>query len=369
MHITRLRLVDYRSYQTVALSPARGLCVLVGENAAGKTNLLESIFLCALGRSHRTRHDGELVRRGQSGALVELSLQKNTGSHTIACRLYPNQRKELKVDGAPLTRSGELLGRLNVVMFSPEDLRLVKQGPGERRRFMDMELSQLQPEYYYTLQRYNMALRQRNALLKAVPFKADPLLETWTEHLSKLGVKLMVNRAAFLQEVAAIAGEVHRELSSGKEELSLSYQPALPLTDLPVLQETLFTQLMDTAQKDSLRGGNTTLGPHRDDFSILVNDTDARVYGSQGQQRTAALSLKLSQLRLLTKTRGEAPILLLDDVLSELDAPRQQMLARSMAGCQTFLTCTQLAGLEASGFCPPADMAVYRVQGGGIKEE
>ncbi len=170
MQLTHLRLHDFRNYKRLSFRPAPGLCALVGENAAGKTNILESMFFCALGRSQRTRHDSELIRTNQQGAAVDITLQSSTGAHDIACRLYREQRREIRIDGKPLGRSGELLGVLRVVMFSPEDLRLIKQGPLDRRRFMDMELSQLYPQYYYTLQQYNHALKQRNLLLRAEPF-------------------------------------------------------------------------------------------------------------------------------------------------------------------------------------------------------
>ena len=361
MQITGIRLHDYRSYEHLVLQPAPGLCVLLGENAAGKTNVLEALFLCALGRSHRTRHDSELIRHGQPCASVGLSLTKRTGTHSIDCRLYADKRRELRIDDMALSRSGELLGCLHVVMFSPEDLRLIKQGPSERRRFLDMELSQLQPAYYYRLQQYNLALKQRNALLRGEkPQRA--LLEPWEEQLAGLGAKLMLSRASFMGKLGVMAAALHKELSGSRETLNVVYTPSLELTDEKTLTAALMDALALSAERDSLRGG-TSVGPHRDDILLELDGVDVRAFGSQGQQRTAALSLKLSELALMREIGREPPVLLLDDVLSELDEERQRMLTEAMQGCQTFLTCTQLAGLSAAGI---HEMMVYRVKGGTV---
>ena len=256
MQITRIRLFDYRSYARMELAPEPGLNVLVGENAAGKTNVLESMFLCALGRSHRTRHDGELIRKDQPGAFVGVNLRRQSGTHSIECRLKREQPREIKVDGKPLSRSGELLGRLNVVLFSPEDLKLVKQGPAERRRFLDMELSQLRPAYYYRLQRYNAVLRQRNALLKEYGRVTPALMEVWTKQLAELAAGILLDRADFLARIGELAAEAHGELSGGKERLSLRYEPALPPEDAAALQEKFFRMWAETAERDAQRGGS-----------------------------------------------------------------------------------------------------------------
>lgn len=363
MQLTRIGLNEFRSYQSLRLHPEPGLNVFIGENAAGKTNILESVFLCALGRSHRTRHDAELIRYGQAGALVSLGLQKRTGEHSIECRLSKENRRELKIDGMALSRSGELLGCLQVVMFSPEDLKLIKQGPAERRRFMDMEISQIKPLYYFRLQQYNLALKQRNALLRERGAQ-QALLDPWDEQLARFGAEIMLERAAFMASLSEKAAALHAELSGGREELQVSYQSATALSSLPSLVNTLCAELRAQAEKDVLRGG-TSVGPHRDDILLALDGEDVRAYGSQGQQRTAALSLKLSELALMKELGQESPVLLLDDVLSELDCARQQMLAKAMQGCQTFLTCTQLAGL---GDCGLNDMHVFEVKGGIVSK-
>lgn len=362
MRIGRIRLHDFRSYHELDFAPAPGLSVLVGENAAGKTNVLESIFLCALGRSHRTRHDLELIRHDAAGALVGLELSRLTGTHDIEFRLYRDARRTLKVDGRPLARSGELLGNLHVVMFSPEDLRLIKQGPSERRRFLDMELSQLQPLYYYRLQQYNLALKQRNALLKS-PTRTGEQLLPFEGLLADWGADILLSRQNFMRQLSGLARDLHHSLSGGQEELQVIYQPNLPIDGKEALKAAFLDALLQSRERDAQRGG-TTVGPHRDDILLLVNGRDVRTYGSQGQQRTAALSLKLSELQLMREISGEAPVLLLDDVLSELDETRQQFLVTAMEGCQTLLTCTHAAGLADIGL---SDMALYRVQGGGLR--
>ena len=364
MRIQALQLRNFRNYTALAMEPDEGLCVLTGENAAGKTNVLESIFLSALGRSHRTMRDAELIRSGAESGSIKLTLDTRGGTRTIECRLIANERKRLTIDGAPLARSGELLGCLNVVMFAPEDLILVKGGPAERRRFLDMEISQLKPAYYYTLQRYNAALKQRNALLKDPDAVYDGMIEPWDEQLSRLGAAITVERAAFLQELSAIAADLHLQLSDHRETLLLAYQPNLPDADAEQLARAMRERLAENLERDLYRGF-TSVGPHRDDVLMMLDGTDVRVYGSQGQQRTTVLSLKLSEIEIVKKLRGEAPVLLLDDVFSELDRRRQQMLLATVQGCQTFLTCTHLEELTAAG---AERMQVYSVKDGRVIE-
>lgn len=364
MRIQALQLRNFRNYTALAMEPDEGLCVLTGENAAGKTNVLESIFLSALGRSHRTTRDAELIRSGAEAGSIKLTLDTRGGTRTIECRLIANERKRLMIDGAPLARSGELLGCLNVVMFAPEDLILVKGGPAERRRFLDMEISQLKPAYYYTLQRYNAALKQRNALLKDPDAAYAGMIEPWDEQLSRLGAAITVERAAFLQELSAIAADLHLQLSDHRETLLLAYQPNLPDADAEQLARAMRERLAENLERDLYRGF-TSVGPHRDDVLMMLDGTDVRVYGSQGQQRTTVLSLKLSEIEIVKKLRGEAPVLLLDDVFSELDRRRQQMLLSAVRGCQTFLTCTHLEELTAAG---AERMQVYSVKDGRVIE-
>ncbi|MBR0507659.1 MAG: DNA replication/repair protein RecF [Clostridia bacterium] len=364
MRIKGLELHRFRNYLDLELCPEPGLNVLTGLNAEGKTNVLESIFLCALGRSHRTPHDAELLMDGQPDGSVALALDTRGGSRTIRIELIRGDRKRVYLDEAPLSRSGELMGCLNVVMFSPEDLQLVKDGPQERRRFLDMELSQLKPAYYYTLQQYNQALKSRNLLLKEESVPYD-MIELWDEQLSKLGAMIMQNRAAFVEELSNNAHTLHAKMSGTKEILETVYQPTVPVQDFDALRETLTDQLAERLERDVFRGF-TSVGPHRDDLGLFLNGRDLRIYGSQGQQRTAALSLKLSEIDLVRRVRGERPVLLLDDVFSELDAERQARLLEVVSDCQTFVTCTHLEEFVKAG---AMRMQVYRVSNGRVVEE
>lgn len=362
MWVSQLQLTNFRNYARLQLQPDAGLCVLTGDNAAGKTNVLEAVFLCALGRSHRTSRDAELIRESEQAGAVALTLHTRGGTRSISCKLMAGERKRVLIDGTALSRSGELLGCLNVVMFAPEDLMLVKGGPGERRRFLDMEISQLRPAYYYTLQQYNVALKQRNALLKAEAETA--LLEPWDEQLSRLGAAITAERAQFLSELGGIASRLHVQLSGGRETLLLAYQPNLPDAEPDRLAAAMRERLFDALERDRFRG-STSVGPHRDDVAMALDGSDVRVYGSQGQQRTVVLSLKLSELQIMRQLRGESPVLLLDDVFSELDRRRQRTLLDAVQGCQTFLTCTHLEELSAAG---ALQMQVYSVSAGNVIE-
>lgn len=344
VRLSRLRLNQYRNYSALDFKPQPGVNVIVGDNAQGKTNAAEAIFLCAFGRSHRTPRDWELIARGCEGGYVGADIDSLAGSHLIEIKLRDGERKKIFIDRQLAGRTGELMGILNVVMFAPEDLCLVKAGPAERRRFLDMELSQARPAYYYRLQQYNAALRQRNALLKGFDIRPG-MLAMWDEQLATLGEAIMAERQRFIDSLSTIAYDLHRKITDGKERLAIAYQPNVNMDAPADLRESLLQALTEGAAED-MRRGFTQTGPHRDDMSIKLGEIDLRAFGSQGQQRTAALSIKLSELALLKEEKGEPPVLLLDDVLSELDQSRQRLLLQSVKGCQCFLTCTSLDGLE-----------------------
>jgi DNA replication and repair protein RecF len=372
VRIKKLTLNGFRSYSHLELAPENGLNLLYGANAAGKTNVLEAVFLCALGRSHRTSRDAELIGHGLSGAYVGAEVETQSGARTIEIKLRcgddaarnPRDKKQVFIDRQRAGSAGELLGVLNVVMFSPEDLALVKDGPQERRRFLDMELSQLRPAYYYALQQYNQALKSRNLLLKEDPVPYD-MIELWDEQLSKLGATIMEARAGFIEELSSNAHTLHAKMSGTKEILETVYEPTIPVQDYDTMRETLTVQLGERLERDVFRGF-TSVGPHRDDLGLMLNGRDLRIYGSQGQQRTAALSLKLSEIDLVRRVRGERPVLLLDDVFSELDAERQARLLEVVSDCQTFVTCTHLEEFVKAG---ALRMQVYRVHNGKVVEE
>ena len=368
MRIKKLVLNGYRSYEHAEFMPEAGLNLLYGANAAGKTNVLEAVFLCALGRSHRTSKDMELIRHGREGAYVGIETDTATGKRTIEIKLRNTEaavrsgdKKQIFIDRQRAERAGELMGVLNAVMFSPEDLALVKNSPAERRRFMDMELCQLKPAYYMQAASYNAALRQRNALIKeafANPIDPD-MLDMWNAQLARTGAEVMRARLRFMDELSTVASDMHRRLTGGKEQLFAFYDPNVPFDGNA---EYAIYDALEASKEDDLRRGFTTRGPHRDDIGIKLGDTDVRVYGSQGQQRTAALSLKLSELALMRETTGESPVLLLDDVLSELDESRRKALMELAFDCQCLLTSTGAESFDFGGKEP----ALFEVKNGNI---
>ena len=359
MRISSIRITDFRNYAKGELCPCDGVTVLWGDNAQGKTALLESVVLACTGRSHRTPRDRELIRYDQPFSRVQITAARLDGTHEVEMILRPDTRKTVKVNGKALARTGELMGHISGVLFAPEDLRMVKDGPGERRRFMDMELSQIRPSYYYALQSYQRALLQRNRLLRDIPENPalrDTLPE-WEAQLARFGEIIMRQRAEFLLRLSEAARENHLEISGGKETLAAIYAPALEGFD------ALPKAIAATREKD-IRRGTTTVGPHRDDILITLNGTDARSFGSQGQQRTAALSMKLAELDIMRAELGESPVLMLDDVMSELDPGRRRLLLSRIRDIQTIVTCTDpedLSGAQVG--------ASYRIVSGEIVGE
>ena len=368
MRIRKLVLNGFRSYDRVEFAPEAGLNLLYGANAAGKTNVLEAVFLCALGRSHRTSRDSEMIGHGLSGGYVGIEIETGSGLRTIEIKLRvgddaksPKDKKQIFIDRQRADKAGELMGVFNVVMFSPEDLALVKASPEVRRRFMDMELCQLHPAYYRKAAMYNAALRQRNALIKeAFTDPIDPeVLDMWNVQLARTGAEIMRSRLEFMDEISTIASDMHRRLTGGREQLFTFYQPNVPFEGKEA--EYAVYEALEAAREEDIRRGFTSRGPHRDDIGIKLGETDVKVYGSQGQQRTAALSLKLSELALMRQIVGESPVLLLDDVLSELDDDRQRALMESAFDCQCLLTAT---GVESA--VSGRGAAVFEVKGGTL---
>lgn len=363
MVIQQLRVSGFRNYERVELSPPPGITVLYGANAQGKTNLIEAVSLCCLGRSHRTPRDAELVRWGESMAQVRIRVQRRDGPHEVGVTLSRDEgrKKAIRINGTAIERMGELMGHVNAVLFSPEDLRLVKDGPEVRRRFLDMEISQLRPAYFYALQRYARALHQRNGLLHTL--REEPghalgvTLDDWDALLLEAGAQVIQRRIAYLQALEAESARIHGALSEGREALALRY--AGQAEDAQTLE-----RLLHAARGEDLRRGTTTVGPHRDDFRLLINGRDARLFASQGQQRTAALSLKLAETEVMRRMLDEPPVLLLDDVMSELDIKRRRMLLERLGGVQTLITCTDLSDLGGAKH----DAAV-RVENGALREE
>lgn len=336
MTLKSVELSDFRNYESLRLELDPGTNILYGDNAQGKTNILESIYLSGTSKSHRGSRDKELIRFGCEESHIRTVVEKGGLDYQIDMHIKKNRSKGIAINRVPIRKAAELFGVLNLVSFSPEDLNIIKSGPAERRRFLDMELCQLDAVYLFELTRYNKALSQRNRLLKDISFHPELLdtLSVWDEQLIESGRKLISSRESFVGSLNPIVRELHLRISGGKEELALNYEP-------DTKADGFADALRDCRERD-LRLGQTSVGPHRDDLSFFVKDVDLRRFGSQGQQRTCALSLKLSEVALVEKSIREKPVLLLDDVLSELDSGRQNFLLNSIHDIQTVITCTGL---------------------------
>lgn len=334
MVIESLDLLNYRNYEKLSISFSDKVNILYGDNAQGKTNVLEAIYVAGTTKSHRGSKDKEMISFSSDDAHIRLIVKKNGIKRKIDMHLKKTKTKGIAVDGIPIKRAIELLGIINIVFFSPEDLNIIKSGPSERRRFMDMELCQLDKIYAHNLVNYNKVLIQRNKLLKDISMNPSlkDTLDIWDMQLVKFGKEIIKLRKKFIFQLNEIIYEIHKNLSGDKEELSIRY-------DQDVDESTFSDKLLENRDKD-IRLKATGVGPHRDDISFNIYDMDIKKYGSQGQQRTCALSLKLSEIELVKKITNDSPVLLLDDVLSELDAKRQNYLLNYINQVQTIVTCT-----------------------------
>lgn len=336
MVIKSLELDNFRNYETLHIEFDKGTNILYGDNAQGKSNILEAIYVCATTKSHKGSKDKEIINFNKEEAHIRTYLEKEQTQYRIDMHLRKSLSKGIAIDGQKIKKAAELLGLLNVVFFSPEDLSIIKNGPAERRRFTDMELCQLDNFYLYNLNHYNKIINQRNKLLKDMYLNPGlrETLNIWDSQLVSFGSKIIERRETFTRQLCEIIGEIHNKLSGGKEKLVIKYEPDVTIDD--------FEKRMKENQEKDIKLKLTSIGPHRDDFSFIVNDIDIRKYGSQGQQRTAALSLKLAEIELVKKITKDTPVLLLDDVLSELDSNRQNYLLQSIGNIQTIITCTGL---------------------------
>lgn len=354
MIVKRLAVENFRPYEQAELFPAPGVTLLYGGNAQGKTALIEALYLCCTGRSHRTSRDLELIKTGQPFSRVTVAAERRDGRHDVEILLRPGEKKRITIGGSVASRSGELMGHVTGVLFSPEDLRMVKDGPAERRRFIDMELSQMRPAYYAALQRYNRALLQRGTLLRTGDLTC---LDAWDEQLAKSGAEIMRARIQFVEKLSAIARGVHEGISGG-EALEIEYRPGAKAEP----EAGALLKLLQEARAADIRRQTTSVGPHRDDLAFLIAGSDARAYGSQGQQRTLALALKLSELEVMKAETGEYPVLMLDDVMSELDPDRRRLLLERLSGVQTVIASTDPADLAGAR----VDLSI-RVQAGRLE--
>lgn len=359
MYIEHLSLKNFRNYSGEEFSFIPQTNILYGENAQGKTNALEALYLFSIGKSFRTAQDRELIRFGEELARAELTFSDAKRRQKIEIILRRDRKKQIKINGVVIHKLSELVGKINVVLFCPEELGLVKDGPNVRRRFLDIALSQLRPNYYHLLGLYNKVLDQRNHLIKKIKYKnAASLSETmfvWNEKLAAYGVQLVEYRSEFIRTLEEYAKKVHQEISG--EILGMEYRTRIGT------KEEFLEKLNHNLEKE-LEQGYTLYGPHRDDIYLTIGGRDAKNFASQGQQRTIVLSLKLAQADLLFEETDEYPVLLLDDIMSELDSGRRAYLSQKIRDKQVVITCTDIERNLCSG-----NTKTVHIQNGAVSRQ
>lgn len=358
MLVKSVSVQGFRNLKDETISLGSGINIFCGDNAQGKTNILEAVYFCSMGRSHRVKQDSRLIAFDKKEAHVRVFTDRDKRTDRIDVHIKKDEKKGIAVNGIPLRRLGELLGTFYTVIFSPEDLSLIKNSPAERRRFIDMELCQLSSVYYYDLQQYYKVLKQRNNLLKRL-VKEPKLKETifiWDSQLIDYGKRIIKARRDFCAKAGVFARKNHELITGGKEDFTAEYRPNCT-------EEDLEDKLKSSLERDIFTG-STGHGPHKDDMAFYVDGSDVRIFGSQGQQRTAALCLKLAEIDIIKEETGITPVMLLDDVLSELDENRQNFLLDMTNGIQSLITCT---GIEDSVKKYTGEAALFKVKNGEAK--
>ena len=324
MHIEKIELINFRNYNNLELEFSKNVNLILGKNAQGKTNLLEAVYLTAIGRSFRTSKDLDLVKFNENNAIVKVWAEKELNNTTVERKSEKSSEKFIKKDRKNVTKTSQLLKNILIVIFSPEDLKIVKDEPEKRRKFIDRELSQISPKYYNSLSNYKKSLLQRNTYLKEDNLEPS-IIDLWDIQLAKYGAEVIFLRKDFIKKLSEYSAQIHSGITGDKEKLDIIYEPNVEIKEsLSEQEDFIYRELKNSFKTDS-RNRNTSVGPHRDDISFIVNDIDMRNFGSQGQQRTCALSLKLAELNLIKEKTDEDAILLLDDVMSELDNTDQNI--------------------------------------------
>jgi DNA replication and repair protein RecF len=342
--VKSLVLENFRNHKATRILFSDRFNIIYGDNGQGKTNILEAIYLCASGRSHRTSKDSELVRFGSNSYNVNTFVYNGGLDRDISINYLQDQKKQIRINEIPLKKIGSLMGNLYAVLFSPEDLFIIKQGPMERRRFVDITLSQIKPSYFYNLQILAKILKQRNMLLKSIHSKSELLdtIDIWNAKLAEVAAAIIISRQDFAKILSDLAQKQHKYLTIEKEVISFDYNCSFQVFETNKKNEiiNLYLKHLEKSITRDMALGYTSIGPHRDDYDILINEKSLKLYGSQGQQRSAVLSLKIAEIELINNETGQYPVLLLDDVMSELDENRQKYLMDSIKNVQTFITCT-----------------------------
>lgn len=341
MYIKKIKLNDFRNYGSLEIELSDKVNFILGQNAQGKTNLIESAYIISVGKSFRTSRDSDMVRFGKDFSTVYAEILKDNTEGSVEIIIDKSGKKSVKIDGVKIKKASQLLKNIYIVIFSPEDLKIVKDEPEKRRKFIDKELCQIKPSYYANFSNYKKVLMQRNAYLKEDNIEPSAL-DIWDIQLSKYGALVMKERNEFILKLDVISSEIHGKITGGSEKLKLKYSPNTEFKDDPLILENYLYDLIKKSRDTDLRQRTTTRGPHKDDLEFFIDGVNARYFGSQGQQRTCALALKLAEINIIEEETGEKPILLLDDVMSELDFKRQEFLVKSLQDIQMLITTTEI---------------------------
>ncbi|MFZ5353894.1 MAG: DNA replication/repair protein RecF [Bacillota bacterium] len=369
MHINNINLKNFRNYDNLSVELKKGANIFYGSNAQGKTNIIESIYMLSTGKSHRTQKDIELIKWNEDDSKIRVDFERESEKKTIELYIKKNNKKQIKINGVRLNKIGELLGNLITVIFSPDHMKIIKEGPSERRRFIDIILSQVKPSYYYNLTQYLKVLEQRNNLITE-GWDDPELLKTvdiWDDQLVSYGAKVINDRINFIKMISAYAYDSHKKITDSKEELRLIYKNSFKSdkNDIEAIKTKYYEEL-DKSRSTDYRRGITQIGPHRDDILFYINGKEVRIYGSQGQQRTTLLSLKIAELELLNNEAQSYPVLLLDDVFSELDTQRQGFLMSFIENVQTIITCTDVEYFKNLNI---KDFSLFNVSNGNVVQK
>ena len=353
MYIEKIRLQNFRNYENLEIDLNKNINIIYGENAQGKTNIIESIFLCAFGKSFRTSKEKEMIKFNKEKSLVEAFYQKKDRDGKIKIEL--GNKKQISLNGIKIKKLSELLGNINIVIFTPEDINILRDGPAKRRRFLDMMIGQLRPNYVYNLNMYTKTIEQRNNYLRQIKEENKPeeMLEIWDEKLAEYGEKVYIYRKEFIEKIYNKINEIHGNITDDKETLKIEF---ISNCD----NKEKYLKLLKERRKLDIIKGFTTKGIHRDDFVIYINGKEVNIYGSQGQNRTVVLSLKIAELNVIYEEIGEYPILLLDDFMSELDEVRRKNFLNNIKNTQVILTCTEKIDL------PEIEYNLYNIRKGEI---
>lgn len=356
MWIKKIKINNFRNYKSQEINLEKNINIFYGENAQGKTNIIEAIFLSSMGKSFRAKKDKEMIMLGEEKSNIEIEYEKTDRDGKIKIEL--GNKKIVYINGIKIKKLSELLGKINVVIFTPDDINILKGGPQNRRRFLDIMISQLRPNYMYNLNLYLKTLEQRNNYLRQIKEenKNENMLDIWDEELSNYAINIYNYRKEFIEKIKNKIKNIHSEITNNKEEIEIDY-----LSEC--ISKEKYLELLKQRRKLDIIKGYTTKGIHRDDFNIYINKKELGIYGSQGQHRTAILSLKLSELNIVKDEIGESPILLLDDFMSELDEKRRKNFLEKINDVQVIITCTEKIDIENK------EILVYNVKSGEVKKE